>query len=193
MYSSSPEVNMSEHFLTKGGVVRSVSIIFYSKDYGFLLIDEMRKGFPDPSIMTEEAHILGGKCEMEDPSPIYAGLREVLEELEYTLRSTTSITGSIRVLLDEFENCKKVKLDHCVSEKKKLYNRFYIINIDTMTNEELRSELIDLFLNWRPKDKNAAKGVKRVYFWKRGDPKPVKCTNLLTFLLDNFPPLSKLE
>lgn len=188
--SSTLEVNISDAFRTKDGFVRSVSIIFQT-EYGYLFIDEMRKGYPDPSVTIEESHFLGGKCEMNDPSPIWTGLREVLEELEYHLKSTNSINNSVRILLDEFENCKTFKIDTCVSLSRKLYNRFYVINLETMNNNELKDELMELFLNWRPKNTSFKKGVTRVYFWKKDDPKPSKCTSLLKFFLDNLPPDSK--
>ena len=51
------DINLNEAFLIKDGIIRSVSIVFYSpKNDGFLLCDEIRKGFPNPEIKHLENH-----------------------------------------------------------------------------------------------------------------------------------------
>lgn len=180
---------MSERFHIKegNGIIRSVSIIPFSSIYGFLLCDEMRKGFPDTSVRILGNHIIGGKVDMDDTSPLYTGLREFIEELNFYLDGRDK-EEMINLLLNELNDCKTLKWDNCVSEKKKLYNRFYIINLDNMTNEELKERILSFLLNWEKKEDSV---LEKVYFWKKGQPLIAK-TSLLDTFIKNLPPISKL-
>ena len=48
---STESINRSPAFtLSNGGIIRSVSVVLYDPDMGYLLSEEERKGFPDPSV-----------------------------------------------------------------------------------------------------------------------------------------------
>ena len=163
------DINLNEAFLIKDGIIRSVSIVFYSpKNDGFLLCDEIRKGFPNPEIKHLENHLIGGKVDMDDKSPIHAGFREFCEEtgfissLSGSSSSSSSIEETVDLLVNQLKPCKKKRIDLCVSQIKKLYNRFYIINIDTLDNLELYDEIIKFILSWKKRDEIP---LERIYFW----------------------------
>ena len=68
--------------------------------------------------------------------------------------------------------------DFCVSIPKKLYNRFYVINIDRIQDEEQLTKILDFLLNWKNKQEST---LERVYFWNGRDSLP-----LMTVLLKSF-------
>lgn len=183
------EINMSERFkINEGkGIIRSVSIILFSSKYGFLLCDEMRNGFPDTSIRILGNHIIGGKVEMDDISPLYTGFREFIEELDFYLNDMDK-KEMINFFINELNNCKTLKWDYCVNENKQLYNRFYVISLDNMINEEVKNQILSFLLNWKKKENSV---LEKVYFWKKGEPLIAKTTLLQTFI-NNIPPISML-
>lgn len=167
---------MSEQFILEKGVIRSVSIILYDKELGFLLCDEMRKDFVGNKSLN--SHMIGGKVDMEDSSPLFTGIREFSEELEYRYQGL-SIDETINKLMNEFNECKKLWYDHLVSPKKGFYNRFYIINISKISDKEFKNELILFLTTWSKKETSV---LESVYFWKKGE----KFNNEETSLLNSF-------
>lgn len=178
---------MSEEnsFLTKNGTVRSVSMIIYSKEYGYLICEEMRSEFLFRKVKFLMSHCIGGKCEEDDICPLWTGIREFFEELDLQIFSTSSREEAIRLLYDEFYTCLLLKYDFLVSKNKRLYNRFYVVNIDTLENEELKHELIEKLLNWK---KTQYSSLESVYFWNENKERPKNCTSLLCYFLNNLPP-----
>ena len=177
------EVNMSAPFkLNNGGIIRSVSVIFYSEKFGYLLCDEMRKGFPDISKRTLCNHIIGGKVDLDDVSPLWCGLREMIEELDFYLDGRNK-NEMIKYLSNQLSECKAVKWDLCVSVPKKLYNRFYVINIDRIQDEEQLTNIFDFLLNWNKKEDST---LEKVYFWNGRDSLPVM-TSLLKSFVEKLP------
>lgn len=184
MNSKDQEINMSENFIIKdGGIIRSVSIVLFCEEHGFLLCEEMRKKFPNGLDRELETHIVGGKVDMEDSLPIYTGLREFCEELDFKHQGM-SIDETVHTLISEFESCKKLSWDLLVSKQRQLYNRFYVINIDTLFDDELKSELINFLLNWS-KTENSC--LERVFFWKKEQKLNVKTTTLLEEFIKHLP------
>lgn len=184
---SSQEINESKAFkLSNGGIVRSVSVIFYSEGLGYLLCDEMRKT-QDPTKRILGNHMIGGKVEMDDVSPLWCGLRELIEELDFYLDGRDK-TEMIKYLGNQLSECRAVKWDYCVSVPKKLYNRFYVIGLDHMQDEEQLSKITGFLLNWKKKDDST---LERVYFWN-GEELPVK-TSLLVTLMEKLPSPSLLK
>lgn len=191
MSSKDREINMVEDFIIKNdgilikddGFIISVSIILFTEEHGFLLCEEMRKKFPNKLDRELRTHIIGGKVDMTDTLPIYTGLREFCEELNYK-HLGMSIEDTVQTLISEFEVCKKLSWDLVVSKKRQLYNRFYVINIDTLIDEELKSELLDFLLNWR---KTTESALERVFFWKKGQEIEVTMTTLLEEFIKHLP------
>lgn len=157
-------INMNENFLFKGdSIVRSVSLILYSSEKGYLLCDEMRKGFPDPNVKTLNSHLIGGKVDMDDRSPYYTAFREFCEETGFLI-SDKSIEDTIEYLIYELDDCKKKQSNICVSEKKKLFNRFYVINLDTCPNKKLVNDIYSFVKNWKSNST-----LEKLYFWNEDD------------------------
>lgn len=176
---STQEVNMSKQFrLENGGIIRSVSVIFYSEGLGYLLCDEMRKGFPDTSKRTLGNHIIGGKVDMDDVSPLWCGLREMVEELDFYIDGRDK-NEMVRYLGNQLSQCKAIKWDSCVSVPKKLYNRFYVINIDRIQDEEQTTKILNFLLNWQKKPDST---LERVYFWDGSESLPLMTSLLKTFV-----------
>jgi hypothetical protein len=167
-------MNQSFKLNDNKGEVRSVSIVFYSENKGFLICDEMRKAFPPGSgddIL--QNHLIGGKCELNDKSPIETGFREFVEETEI---------GDLSSFIKEFKKCKSLKWDFCVSEKKQLWNRFYIINIDSCPNQDFIYELYLLIEYWNHNDLP----LKSIYWWKPSD-ELSNPSSLLKSFIKNIP------
>ena len=185
---SSENINRSAPFmLSNGGTVRSVSVLLYDPELGFMLTEEERKGFPDPSVKTLNTHPVGGKVDDTDKSPFYTGLREFCEEVDYTLEGY-NIEETVCLLLEAFEPATKRYKDILVSKPKNLYNRFYIVNISEVLDEEIRMSLYNKIQNWRTKPGSV---LRRVFFWKRGDEMRVSPSSLMENLLKNLPNESK--
>lgn len=181
---STDPLNMQPKFRVNNdqGFIRSVSLIFYSSSKGYLLCNEMRKGFPNPLIKTLENHLIGGKCDLEDTSPIYSGFREFMEETGY--RSSGLITSnSINKVIQDFIDCNVQIWDLCVSPKKKLYNRFYVINIDNNIDSNVRRDLFDFVARWKKSDKFP---LESIYWW---NPNIIleKPSSLLDSFVKNLP------
>lgn len=189
---STDPINMQPAFQSKDkkGYIRSVSLIFYSQSKGYLLCDEMRKGFPNPAIRTLENHMIGGKCDLEDSSPIISGFREFIEETGFPTKGELDRVIAAR-LASDLADCKTVKWDACVnpgSKKTILWNRFYVINLDTGSNLDLISFMYDFVWNWR---KNSKLPLESIYWWKPDDELKVP-SNLLTSFTKNLPPAELL-
>jgi hypothetical protein len=183
------QVNTSDAFQTKDkkGYIRSVSIILYSETKGFLLCDEMRKGFPNPAIRTLENHMIGGKCDMEDNSPIISGFREFIEETGYPTNGVSDRVYALE-LAKRFSDCKTLKWDTCVSPKKGLWNRFYVINIDSTSDYDLLSEIHEFITFWK---KDHKLPLESIYWWKSED-ELEHPSNLLLSFTKNLPPSEML-
>lgn len=157
------EINTKDGFCKDGFVIRSVSITFYHKTYGFLLCTEMRKIFSERIL---HSHLIGGKVEMSDDYPLATGLREFSEETGF---SHPNFFYLIR-------KQKRRYYDYVVSEKKMLLHRFYVIDI---TN----NPLLNIFIqDWTPTEDGS---IKSLFFWKVGEPLSVPPTSLLEFFTEN--------
>lgn len=148
-------------FTTNEGTIRSVSFCFFHKDLGYVVTVEDRNYFGK---LRPECHLIGGKVEEFDDNPFMTGYREFLEE---TLCSQETAVNII--------NCDVYYYDLVVSEKKKLINRFYFIDI-TYSNE-----LIDFFMNWKTTE---GLSIRSLFFWKKDDPLPEICSSLLKPMID---------
>lgn len=170
-------------FFTIGnlGTIRSVSIILYSPNYGFLISDEIRLNYKVSKDKILENHLIGGKVESYDISPIHTGFREFCEELNFK-KENLSTDETVNYLVSNMQTCDKRKWDFCVSEKKKLYHRFYCINIDTISNRTLYHELFLFLLKWKEEE---SLSVKKIYFWKKGD-RLISPSSLLTTFIRNI-------
>lgn len=175
---STQEVNMSSQFKVNDGYIRSVSLVFYSSHYGFLLCDEFRKQFPDPSIKKMNSHLIGGKVDMDDKSALWCGLRELIEETEFYLNGRNKLQ-MIRYLAEHLSNAKLIKYDECVSVQKKLYNRTYVISLDRIENKIEKDKIFSFFLNWKKHEKST---LDRIYFWNKGDETQEKTSLLQKFV-----------
>lgn len=182
---STDPINMQPAFQTKDkkGFIRSVSMIFYSESAGFLFCDEMRKGFPNPAIRTLENHMIGGKCDLGDSSPIISGFREFIEEVGFPTGGVPIETFAIQ-MANRLVDCRTVKWDQCVSVKKALWNRFYVIGLDTGSDLDLISELYEFTSHWKKQPKLP---LESIYWWKPADGL-VKPSSLLLSFVNNLPP-----
>lgn len=176
-------LNMSKAFEVENGkgYIRSVSIIFKISGKGYLLCSEMRKGFPNQNNRTHEDHMIGGKVDMTDKSTIECGFREFCEETGF--RSGSSIEESIKSMISNFNKCHTVRWDYCVSPKKCLYNRFYVINIDDC-NFDFLEKFIDFVTTW---EKKSDLPLESLFFWNIGDSFERKPTQLLQIFINNLP------
>lgn len=177
------------------GIVRSVSVIFHIPDKGYLLCSEMRKGFPDPKIRTHESHMVGGKVDLNDTSVLRCGLREFCEETGYLSPGSNGrwqgIKDTIDSILVNFDKCPTVKWDHCVSLNKRLYNRFYVINLDNCPNFEFFCDFVDFFSCWEKNiDLPLDSPLESMFFWNEGDTLEHKPTSLLKTFISNLPVIS---
>lgn len=173
-------VNTTKNFInSQGGIIRSVSLIFYTHEKGFLICDEMRKGYPDVTEKKLQNHLIGGKAELTDITPLYSAVREWCEEVEY---------ADIKKILINLYNCKKIYYDSCVSSRSNMYNRFYVINMDTciMTFKE---EMMNFIEAWYKKPHSV---LERVYFWQPGDSLN-EPTSLLQIFIKNLPTANVLN
>lgn len=179
------EINMNEEFvINSDSYIRSVSIILYDERLGFLLCNEYRKDLLGDKHL--QSHVVGGKVEIDDISPIHTGFREFCEELNFQYHSS-NIKKNIQTLIDKTLHCKRVRYDFLVSPKKRLYNRFYIINIGHITDVDFKNYLFR-FLEL-PLTEDCA--VQSVYFWKKGE-KLIDSSSLLINFLKILPSSSKL-
>lgn len=179
---NSQEINTTELFLLNdGGIVRSVSVILYSEEFGYLLCDEVRKGFPETSTKSLYNHMIGGKVDLDDTSPLYSGLREMVEELDFYLDGKNK-NEMVEYLCNYLFTCKSIEYDLCVSVKKKLYNRFYVINIDKIQDKQELLKILNFLLNWEKKEEST---LEKVYFWNGKDSLPLM-TTLLKFFVENL-------
>lgn len=166
------------------GHVRSVSVIFMLPSKGYLLCSEMRKGFPNPDIRTHEDHMVGGKVDMTDTSALQCGFREFCEETGFR-NEQSSIKETVSTMISKFNRCPTVKWDYCVSPKKGLYNRFYVINIDDCPDIGFLEYFIEYVTTW---EKNPNLPLESLFFWNRGETFEHKPSNLLKTFSENLPP-----
>lgn len=178
------QINRGNAFKVEGtnGFVRSVSIIFHINSLGYLLCTESRKGYPDPNVKTNQSHLIGGKVEMSDISTVQTGLREFCEETDYRLGS--SVEETMKELIEKINICSLYKWDYCVSPKKELYNRFYVINLDECENVEFLNSFISFVQNWKKTDKSP---LNSLFFWQEGSKFEIEETSLLSLFAQNLP------
>lgn len=166
------------------GNIVSVNILFYnSLTDEFLLCKEKRKPTPQSMYKEEQTHVFGGKVEKTDPSPLYTGIREFVEELQFYFENLTreKTINRIAELLSD-NNVMRVKKDICVSPRNQLYNRFYIIDINTINNN-LKTAIIQSVYNWRIQQFTE---ITSVFFWKR-DSHLEKPSSLLNDIKNQLP------
>ena len=169
--------------LNNDGIIRSVSLIPYNPEYGYLLSTEERKGFPDLNSKILSTHPIGGKVEMNDDIPFRTGIREFCEELPYRLEGY-NIEETVNILLDSFESCTKRYKDILVSKQKNLYNRFYVVNISEISDDEVRLSLFNAIERWsRP----SGSVLASLFFWRPGDEMKVNPSSLMESFLTVLP------
>ena len=187
---SSDLLNDSEAFRSSDGkgFVRSVSIIFYISNHGYLLCSEMRKGFPNPKVRNHEDHMIGGKVDIEDTSTLECGFREFCEETGYRCLNdegqSCTIEDSVNIMAYKFEGCLTYRWDYCVSPKKFLYNRFYVIKLDDCSDFEFFTDFIDYVKSW---EKSSDLPLESLYFWNNGDTFEHQPSSLLKTFIENLP------
>lgn len=181
---STDPFNTNEAFRSADGkgFVRSVSIIFYVPNRGYLLCSEMRKGFPIPENRTHENHMIGGKVDLTDKSALECGLREFCEETGYRSYHSSSgemnIKDSVKMMITKFKKCPTVKWDYCVSPKKGMYNRFYVICLNN------HNDFSNYINSWKKKENLP---IESLYFWNKGDLFERKSSSLLQTFIDSLP------
>ena len=165
------------------GVIVSANILFYNSNGDeFLLCKEMRKPTPQSMYKEEMTHVFGGKVETSDPTPLYTAIREFVEELPFQFCSLSQEQTIIQLCQSISTNgVLRVKKDFCVSPRNRLYNRFYIININTI-DTNMRTALLQSIYSWKPR----ADGIMSVYFWKR-DSEILKPSSLLSGIIGELP------
>jgi len=169
--------------LENGGIICSVSVILFDPIKGYLLCTENRKGFPDKTKKFLASHILGGKVEKTDNSPLETGIREFCEELQYCYDDKT-ISETTEILIDAFDDVTMRYKDFLVSKNKNLYNRFYVINIEEIEDDPVKDSLYDTITNWKTNDNN---DIKSIFYWKNDDVLKIKSTSLLDMFIKNKP------
>jgi len=179
----------NELFIIKNtGVIKSVSIIFYSESDGFLLCDEMRKTHYSSNKKELKTHLIGGKVDVGDESPIYTGFREFCEETGYRIKDY-SIKDSIHFLINELVFCKKIRINFCVNDYKKFYHVFYVINIDTIPDVNVKDNIFTFIKNWK---KNNSAVIEKLFFYKK-ESNYLKLRNSTDLLRSFFTEISKFQ
>lgn len=147
--------------------IHSVSILFYVKDYGFLICNEMRKKFRSNE-REFKSHLIGGKVE-EFETPLKAACREFMEEY--------GKTEDHFALYNAVCNAKYGYFDVLVSLSKCLEHRFYVVNTSSILDEEVRSFIENAERNF---DKNNS-DLLDVFYWNGADTLANGTTLLETF------------
>lgn len=165
------------------GVIVSANILFYNPNGDeFLLCKEMRKPTPQSIYKEEMTHVFGGKVEMSDQTPLYTAVREFVEELPFQLGGLSQEQTIIQLCQSILKTgVVRLKKDFCVSPRNRLYNRFYIINLDTL-DTNMRNSILHSVYNWKP----CANGIMNVYFWRRGT-EISKPSSLLSGIISELP------
>lgn len=198
---STDPLNTNPEFVSSDGkgFVRSVSLIFMVPEQGYLLCSEMRKSFPNPSIRTHEDHMIGGKVDETDRSCLECGFREFCEETGYRVTITDnhntisngkelSIAESVITMISKFNECSSVKWDFCVSPKKGLYNRFYVVKVDNCRDYEFLSDFLMYVSMWEKKEKDGEiLPLESLFFWQPNDDFDHIPTSLLSTFVKNLP------
>ena len=131
--------------LVSGGKIHSVSLVLYFREFGFLICEENRKNFPDDGKRSPIHHLIGGKVESFDSTPLHSAVREFCEETGFG-------TDKIECMIGFMEICDCFYKDTIVSVIKKLYNRTYVINMDSENSSDafmsFRDEIISLVNNF---------------------------------------------
>ncbi len=137
--------NKNRHYIKEVGGDKSyasASVTFYHSKLGYLLSNEYRWGEK-----TNLYHLVGGKTELGDRDILYTGLREFVEESNMYMDSTIVRNGDIKYLTNKLYKLvvKKVKqYDLCVNDKKNLYHKFFIFNINSFDSLEIRNKIMGL-------------------------------------------------
>lgn len=119
--------------------IHSVSMLLYVKEKGFVICEEMRKGFPDTTKRELKTHFIGGKVEGGE-SPLLCGCRELCEEVP--------IDYDYQAIFREIEKSVHKYIDITVSVEKNLENRFYFVCVDSIKNQEIKSLLENIVDNF---------------------------------------------
>lgn len=139
------------------GTIVSVSITFYKPETNeFLICNEMRKHKKDSTIKSLMSHMIGGKFEDIDDTPLHTAVRELNEELGLNFE-TECIIESLKE-----EGVIIHKYDFCVNNLYKYYNRFLIVDINSMKNDDVFKALDRKINNYS--NLNNEDGVQSVYF-----------------------------
>lgn len=184
---------INKHFISSDneGIIVSVNISFYNPTTdSFLLCKEMRKPTPQSNHKEEQMHIFGGKVEPTDISPFYTGVREFVEELNYQHEDMNrdQVIKYIynQTMTREIDTIIKYK-DVCVSPRNRLFNRFYIINLNTL-RMEFRKELSNKINSFTPGNDT----ITSLFFHER-ELALENPSSLLASIFKTFPSRQRLE
>jgi len=97
--------------------------------HGYIICEEMRKKFRNPSERELKTHFIGGKVEPGE-DPLFAACREFCEEYNHS--------RNFKFVYDYVKLAKHGSIDLTVSHTKDLQNRFYLVNVSSIPNEEVR-------------------------------------------------------
>lgn len=187
-FNKMSDIVREPNFINENGItIRSVSLVIYKEDDGFLLCDEERKG-KNPDDKTLNSHLIGGKVEQTDSDPLYTGIREFCEETGFILNGFNKEETILKVK-DLFIQCPRIRNDYVVSEQKSLCNRFIVINIDNL-DDEIKDELLSFIENWKKRNNLP---LNSIYFWNPTNPLNQTPSSLLKFFIENLPSKSRLR
>lgn len=132
--------------------IHSVSILPYISGKGVIICEEMRKCFPDTSKRELKKHFIGGKVE-PDESPLLAGCRETCEEVPLH-HKPCDVESAIK-------ESKHLFIDVTVSKAKNLENRFYVILVDSIKDEDIKKSFMNMVDDFDSKESS----LVSLFYW----------------------------
>jgi 8-oxo-dGTP pyrophosphatase MutT (NUDIX family) len=127
----------------KKKIFKSASLIFYSKELGYLFCEEFR--YKEKKILI---HPIGGKVENYDIDIFSTAVREFIEEVNLEFHPIINKENNIKskLITNISENLKKISSyrDLCIHKKNKYFHRFYIVSIDNIENDKFKKNIIEL-------------------------------------------------
>lgn len=165
-------------------IFKSASLIFYSKELGYLFCEELR--YKEKKILI---HPIGGKVENFDKDIFSTSIREFIEEVNLESHPILNIDKFDKNVLTD--NLYRILLniscyiDLCINKENKYFHRYFLVLTDNIKDIELKKNIIDLpnYFNGNYKTE-----INYVYWYDLLSEKKKTITNLswLTKMFLNF-------
>ena len=115
-------------------VFKSASLIFHSKELGYLICEEKR--YKEKKILL---HPIGGKVEDYDSDIFSTSIREFIEETNLEKHPIINNLKSNKnaMILEMYNTLKNIScfIDICINKENNYYHRYYLVILDDISNE----------------------------------------------------------